>query len=511
MNSGKAGAAGRQLEALWISGTLTGLSDSQLLSRYVDTRGRDAVAEAAFRELVNRHGPMVLAVCRQLLRHPHDADDAFQATFLVLVRKARSIRVGESLAPWLSSVAYRTARRAREIAARYRPLDTVPIDAARSIFPGRGLSLRPPALAARGAGPPPGQAPGSHRALPPRGQVARRGGAPAALAGRHGEQPPLPRSTAPTFAAGTSRPGALVGDALGQLAGWDPSRLGAASDRIHDRRRDRVRYRPNRACAGPVLNPRSPENHVPQKAQNDLARRPGDRCDRKLRRVGALALSRIEAVHPEPRGGAGSLRTKVERPPERPDRHSRHRVRRPRRTMSASPIAPPVTTTASHPIAPCPWLRTPSREWSVTSTRRGLPDSSMSAGDRPGSTARISRTQRLTGHRTGEIGRKFNTIRPQTENPARGVGLPRGQFGAAFVAPIHPRSSIDRIVKGARALRASRNDSLLDTRLQSRDRRSAGIGQRGRRPGETIDADASKPTGILHLGDFSGSCPPFDL
>ncbi len=129
MNSGKAGAAGRQLEALWISGTLTGLSDSQLLSRYVDTRGRDAVAEAAFRELVNRHGPMVLAVCRQLLRHSHDADDAFQATFLVLVRKARSIRVGDSLAPWLSSVAYRTARRAREIAARYRPLDTVPIEA----------------------------------------------------------------------------------------------------------------------------------------------------------------------------------------------------------------------------------------------------------------------------------------------------------------------------------------------------------------------------------------------
>jgi RNA polymerase sigma factor (sigma-70 family) len=66
---------------------------------------------------------MVLAVCRHLLRRSHDADDAFQATFLVLVRKAGSIRVDESLAPWLCSVAYRTARRAREIAARYRPLD----------------------------------------------------------------------------------------------------------------------------------------------------------------------------------------------------------------------------------------------------------------------------------------------------------------------------------------------------------------------------------------------------
>jgi RNA polymerase sigma factor (sigma-70 family) len=128
MNPGKAGEAGRQLEVLWTSGTLTGLSDSQLLSHYVDARGRDAVAEAAFRELVNRHGPMVLAVCRQLLRRPHDADDAFQATFLVLVRQANSIRVDQSLAPWLCSVAYRTARRAREIAARHRPLDLVPIE-----------------------------------------------------------------------------------------------------------------------------------------------------------------------------------------------------------------------------------------------------------------------------------------------------------------------------------------------------------------------------------------------
>jgi RNA polymerase sigma factor (sigma-70 family) len=128
MGSGKAGRTGAQLEVLWTSGTLTGLSDSQLLSRYVDAGGRDTVAEAAFRELVNRHGPMVLAVCRQLLRHPHDADDAFQATFLVLVRKARSIRVDESLAPWLCSVAYRTARRAREVAARYRSIESVPIE-----------------------------------------------------------------------------------------------------------------------------------------------------------------------------------------------------------------------------------------------------------------------------------------------------------------------------------------------------------------------------------------------
>jgi RNA polymerase sigma factor (sigma-70 family) len=114
----KASTVGRQLEALWTSGTLTGISDAQLLSQFA--AARDAASESAFRELVHRHGPLVMGVCLQILRHPHDADDAFQATFLVLVRKAGSIRVAESLAPWLYAVAYRTAQRARAIASRYR-------------------------------------------------------------------------------------------------------------------------------------------------------------------------------------------------------------------------------------------------------------------------------------------------------------------------------------------------------------------------------------------------------
>jgi RNA polymerase sigma factor (sigma-70 family) len=118
MTQGKTGSVERQLEVLWTSGTLTGLSDAQLLCRFTDAQ--DATAESAFSELVHRHGPMVRGVCRQILRHPHDADDAFQATFLVLVRKARSIQVRESLAPWLYSVAYRTAQRARASASRYR-------------------------------------------------------------------------------------------------------------------------------------------------------------------------------------------------------------------------------------------------------------------------------------------------------------------------------------------------------------------------------------------------------
>ena len=113
---------GPHLEALWHTGTLTGLPDEPLLARF--RAAKDAAAESAFLELMHRHGPMVMGVCRQILRRPHDADDAFQATFLVLVRKSRSIRVGESLAPWLYAVAYRTAQRARAVAARYRPVPT---------------------------------------------------------------------------------------------------------------------------------------------------------------------------------------------------------------------------------------------------------------------------------------------------------------------------------------------------------------------------------------------------
>jgi RNA polymerase sigma factor (sigma-70 family) len=118
MIPGKTSSVVRQLDVLWTSGTLTGMSDAQLVGRFAEAR--DSTAELAFRELINRHGSMVMGVCRQILRHPHDADDAFQATFLVLVRKAGSIRVRESLAPWLYGVAFRTAQRARAIAARYR-------------------------------------------------------------------------------------------------------------------------------------------------------------------------------------------------------------------------------------------------------------------------------------------------------------------------------------------------------------------------------------------------------
>src|SRR4051794_12533751 len=88
-----------------------GVPDGQLLERFAARDG--ATAEVAFAELVRRHGPMVLAVCRHWLRNPHDAEDAFQVAFLVLARKAGSLRQPERLPCWLHGVATRVARKAR--------------------------------------------------------------------------------------------------------------------------------------------------------------------------------------------------------------------------------------------------------------------------------------------------------------------------------------------------------------------------------------------------------------
>jgi RNA polymerase sigma-70 factor (ECF subfamily) len=90
-----------------------GGSDGELLERFLARRD-----EEAFEAIVRRHGPMVLGVCRRLLRHDHDAEDAFQAAFLVLVRKADSIVPPERIGNWLYGVACRTARKARSLAAR---------------------------------------------------------------------------------------------------------------------------------------------------------------------------------------------------------------------------------------------------------------------------------------------------------------------------------------------------------------------------------------------------------
>jgi RNA polymerase sigma factor (sigma-70 family) len=93
--------------------------DRDLLEQYAGSRD-----EASFTALVRRHGPMVFAVCRRLLRHQQDAEDAFQATFLVLARKVDSIRKQDSLASWLYGVAYRLAVRARQQQASRRSHET---------------------------------------------------------------------------------------------------------------------------------------------------------------------------------------------------------------------------------------------------------------------------------------------------------------------------------------------------------------------------------------------------
>src|SRR5579883_289352 len=116
MASGDLGAVVRGVEALYTAGTVAGLTDSQLLERFV-SRSDDG-AEPAFTALVKRHSPMVLRVCRGQLPDVHAAEDAFQATFLILARKARSIQKRGSLASWLYGVACRVARRARIEAAR---------------------------------------------------------------------------------------------------------------------------------------------------------------------------------------------------------------------------------------------------------------------------------------------------------------------------------------------------------------------------------------------------------
>ena len=91
---------------------------AQLLDWFITSR--DESAEAAFEELMIRHGPMVLGICRNVLQDAHDAQDAFQAVFLVLANKARSIRRQDSVASWLFGVAQRVAARARNRAARRR-------------------------------------------------------------------------------------------------------------------------------------------------------------------------------------------------------------------------------------------------------------------------------------------------------------------------------------------------------------------------------------------------------
>ena len=137
---------GDDLVTLFGIGAIGRLSDAELLARFL--RRHDAASsEAAFSAMVSRHGPMILGVCRRMLRDEHAAADAFQAVFLVLARKAPSVQVDDSLGGWLHGVSVRVARRARAVMhaerARTQALDGLdPPDESAEKEPRCGFEVR---------------------------------------------------------------------------------------------------------------------------------------------------------------------------------------------------------------------------------------------------------------------------------------------------------------------------------------------------------------------------------
>jgi RNA polymerase sigma factor (sigma-70 family) len=128
------------LSTLFRFGAAAGLTDGQLLDRFA--AGGDA-AQAAFEGIIRRHGPMVLGVCRRALGDVHAAEDAFQATFLVLAFRAHAITRRDSLAPWLHGVASRLARRARVLARKRQEMSRPLPELAALETTGETADLRP--------------------------------------------------------------------------------------------------------------------------------------------------------------------------------------------------------------------------------------------------------------------------------------------------------------------------------------------------------------------------------
>jgi RNA polymerase sigma factor (sigma-70 family) len=128
-------SGGRDFQTLFGLGVSAAMSDQQLLEQFVARRGSES--EDAFAALVDRHRTMVWRVCRRILVDPNDADDAFQVTFLVLARKARSISCRPLLANWLYGVAVRSSKEVRTRAARQRAMEAK----YRSQLPRRSLEI----------------------------------------------------------------------------------------------------------------------------------------------------------------------------------------------------------------------------------------------------------------------------------------------------------------------------------------------------------------------------------
>jgi RNA polymerase sigma factor (sigma-70 family) len=138
MIDGRSGAVLRRVQRLFGVGSAAGATEGQLLERYLVHHD-----EVAFEALVARHGPMVLGVCRRVLRDPRDVEDAFQATFLILVRRARSIRNRELLGNWLYGVAQRVSLKARARPSRVGTVENLThLEDHRSLFEAEDRELR---------------------------------------------------------------------------------------------------------------------------------------------------------------------------------------------------------------------------------------------------------------------------------------------------------------------------------------------------------------------------------
>src|SRR5215470_15929095 len=113
-------AALESVHTLFQFGAMGAWTDGRLVAQFCS--GRDG-SDEAFRVLIHRHGPMVLGVCHRVLGDAHSAEDAFQATFLVLVKKAGSLRDSDLLANWLYGVAHRVASKTKAESARRKVVE----------------------------------------------------------------------------------------------------------------------------------------------------------------------------------------------------------------------------------------------------------------------------------------------------------------------------------------------------------------------------------------------------
>ena len=194
MVHGTAQATIDHVQVLFGVGTCAGLSDGELLERFLGRR--DEGGELAFESLVTRHGPMVMRVCRGFLDDPNDVHDAFQAVFLVLARRGGAIRDRRSIGSWLYGVALRVAAHHRVAVFRRHVRDRRTTEAAQKVATDvPNLRATPQSerndwidVVASGGEPAAGEISRADRALLPRRSYSRRRGRATELAGRDGPQ-----------------------------------------------------------------------------------------------------------------------------------------------------------------------------------------------------------------------------------------------------------------------------------------------------------------------------------